>query len=110
MHLNSSIATPGRLLAFAQQLALTSGPPVGWTPDQPLGLHRPPYPTEDLMRASRLFQCQNIAPATSTNASPDPHREVEEKLVHRLAMEEDSKHLHDHNEMILDLDLNPDLA
>lgn len=45
-----------QLAKFTQRIAITSGPPKGWTPESPLLCSRPPYPTEDLMRRTLLFR------------------------------------------------------
>ena len=90
------------LLALGERLSLTQGPPEGWHMDQPLILQRPPYPTEDLMRSSRLFQLMNVGPTEHV---------VEEKSNitrgNRVKRERHTKT--DEEPSFLDLDLNPDL-
>lgn len=96
------------LLALSERIAVTSCPPVGWTPDQPLRLHRPPYPTEDLMRASKLFAIMNA------QQSPEPQaRQEAAGTAHGHARSSAAGPLHqdvpDGQPAFLDLDLNPDL-
>lgn len=94
------------MTALAERLSLTCGPPDDWRPDLPLVLHKPPYPTEDLMRGSLLFQTMNVQPA-------HPRGEVisadvtdkGEKTARKNIVNQD----HAENGMLLDLDLNPDL-
>ena len=47
------------LLALGSRVALSAGPPLGWNANSPLYAHRPPFPTEDLMRCSTLFRVMN---------------------------------------------------
>lgn len=62
------------LAQFTQRIAITSGPPKGWTPEDPLFCNRPPYPTEDLMRRTLLFRdmlpTQHLAPLLNNNSIP----------------------------------------
>lgn len=90
------------LLALGERLSLTQGPPEGWHMDQPLILQRPPYPTEDLMRSSRLFQLMNVGiTECAVEEKSDITKEDEtERGKHTRTDEEPS---------FLDLDLNPDL-
>lgn len=44
------------ILDFAQRISGTTSAPPGWKPGEPLGLHRPPNPQEEQIRASLLFQ------------------------------------------------------
>ncbi len=94
--------------ALSEWLALTGGPPPRWKVGDALHLHRPPYPTEDLMRASLLFQVMNagVAPpaasppmddATAARHSPPPQQGAPERRTRKPAQ-------------MLDLDLNPDLV
>lgn len=107
------INDPESAILASMNLAMTSGAPEGWTPDQQLVTNKPPYPTEDLIRRSALYQMmtqpsnvqsQNQPTKTSEN-TPVP---TETKPVtapvrgrRRGAAADKSK--------LLDLDLNPDM-
>lgn len=94
-------------IAFTERISLSTGPPDGWTPGEPLYLHRPPYPTEDLLRASLLFQVMNdraSVNAIAVDASMHPE--------HKSALEatlDETVGSHEPSLLDLDLDLNPDL-
>lgn len=97
------------LLAQAQRLSLTTGPPNGWKQDQPLVLHRPPYPTEDLMRQSRLFQVMNVN-GSAADTVGDTELKFENANVSSII--DRAHHGASHQEQeasFFDLDLNPDL-
>ena len=106
------------LLSLASRLALTHAPPSGpdWTPEQPLRLHRPPYPTEDLLRASLLFQRMNIqvrnGPETQAARKVHVHQETPvgqgETPVGERRLQSTTSRLSTAL-LDLDLDLNPDL-
>jgi hypothetical protein len=95
-------------------LAITTGAPVGWTPDMPLITNKPPYPTEDLIRRSALYQMMTHPTSIqsqdqSTKASEDISILTQSKPVtaptrgrRRGAAAADKSKL-------LDLDLNPDM-
>lgn len=94
------------VLSAASSIAYTQGPPLGWTAQAPLRLHRPPYPSEDLMRASLLFRKMNLQEKSVQelgSAAPEAARHAQNGLmrqpVEALAQGFD----------IMDLDLNPDL-
>lgn len=87
---------------MAERISLITGPPDGWQPDHPLILHRPPYPTEDLMRSSRLFQIMNAGVTTESNMDAPEMRE----RARKMSITRDD---HDTEVAMLDLDLNPDL-
>ena len=95
-------------LALSQRLSLASAPPDDWRPEQPLILHRPPYPTEDLMRCSRLFQLMNVGiidghlsiPAEAERSTKDTTM----RSIPSINKDQPAQEL-----LLLDLDLNPDL-
>ncbi|PJF18078.1 hypothetical protein PSACC_02102 [Paramicrosporidium saccamoebae] len=90
------------ILALAERVSLTVGPPEGWQQDQPLVLHRPPYPTEDLMRSSRLFQVINVGVVEDVSRDA-PTTKDGARRQSRVAQD------HDMDLSLLELDLNPDL-
>jgi hypothetical protein len=90
------------IMALAERVSLTVGPPEGWQQDQPLVLHRPPYPTEDLMRSSRLFQVMNVGVVEDVSHDT-PITKNGGRRQSRVAQD------HDMDLSLLDLDLNPDL-
>lgn len=95
----------------SKNLAVTTGAPKGWTPAQPLMTNKPPYPTEDLIRRSSLYQMM-VQPSSVTASKSDeivqttkPESVIEAKPVRsrrRGATAADKSKL-------LDLDLNPDM-
>lgn len=61
IHLLQNIQSLGSvepLLAFAQRTSPSWRPPPGWEIGDPLGYSHPPYPTEDMIRASQLYSLQ----------------------------------------------------
>lgn len=50
------IKDPESAILGSMNLAITTGAPMGWNPSQPLINNKPPYPTEDLIRRSALYQ------------------------------------------------------
>ena len=99
-----SLLTEDKVLRVGNALALTKGPPLNWVQGAPLAQHRPPYPTEDLMRSSLLFQTTNLAKSGQTSDESEEH--VEQHIRHHAyqAIE------HEPSFDILNLDLNPDLS
>lgn len=103
------------LLALGSRVALSAGPPSGWTEKSPLYAHRPPFPTEDIMRCSSLFRFMNTpnqeAPLqhtievnemqTSVGLGKSSPQKRTEKKKTKDSEESD-------NEMLM-LDLNPDM-
>jgi hypothetical protein len=90
-----------KLLAFIQRTSPYFSCPMGWKPGEPMGASKPPYPTEEMMRASGLFQrsikkqhlakpdlSENALSFAKTNLPQGPEDPTEE---------------------LIDLDLNPDL-
>jgi hypothetical protein len=114
--LQAVVADPEGVILAAQNLALTTTAPSGWQPPQPLQTHRPPYPTEDLIRRSALYalmltqphleervpstQPGGESPSPSSQAAP-PNRSLRASSRNRAPKEDKAK--------LLDLDLNPDL-
>ena len=104
-------------LALGSRIALSAGPPLGWTPDQPLYAHRPPFPTEDLMRCSTLFRLMNTATGLASTQVDDPGvvrlKEVSTLNENPMMARENNAHRKSNdeseNEMLI-LDLNPDLV
>jgi hypothetical protein len=97
------------LLSAAQRISVSRTPYPSWSLEKPLYLHKPPYPTEDLMRCSELFKKQackskpkdlSIIVNNSNEAQINPSVDSLRKSFRH--------HEADGNE-ILDLDLNPDL-
>lgn len=96
-------------------LAVTTGAPAGWTPNQPLFTNKPPYPTEDLIRRSALYQMMTQPTAIQSQDQPTKSKLSEEVSIsiesksaaaptrgrRRGAAADKSK--------LLDLDLNPDM-
>ena len=62
-------------------LAITTGAPAGWNPSQPLINCKPPYPTEDLIRRSALYQMMTQSVSTEPEKKPAEVEEVEVKPV-----------------------------
>lgn len=98
------VGDAGKWLAFGQRIAVTSAPPVNWKIGEPLGACKPPYPTEDMLRASLLFS------SASQAATSHPTQEVQSRTDHKTEFSEHKKasKISD-SEYLLDLDLNPDL-
>lgn len=108
------INDPEKALIASMNLAVTTGAPAGWTPDQPLITNKPPYPTEDLIRRSALYQM--MTQPTANQSHKQPTKSAEEAVLmpteskpsaaptrgrRRGAAADKSK--------LLDLDLNPDM-
>ena len=87
-------------------LAITTGAPVDWNPSLPLITNKPPYPTEDLIRRSALYQMMTQQPANESQPIPTTLDDVTEAktaapIRGRRRAADKSK--------LLDLDLNPDM-
>jgi hypothetical protein len=100
------------VLRVAKQLSYTKGPSSIWSPGQPLGNHRPPYPTEDLMRCSLLFQRMNLGkghdaekPSADASQKPTQHTGNGPSISSQQQMMSMAENDFD----LLGLDLNPDL-
>lgn len=96
-------------MASAQRLSLTEAPPSGWKPEHPLILHRPPYPTEDLMRASLLFRIMNVGEREVQGTPARQFVSPSEGEVDPSPQTRSHPQASDDQNMLLDLDLNPDL-
>lgn len=91
-------------------LSITTGAPKAWTPAQPLLIHKPPYPTEDLIRRSALYQLM-------TQSKPKPEEEyinpIIEATVNTIPEMKPSIPIRTRRKgdqsKLLDLDLNPDM-
>lgn len=101
-----SACEPDKLIALATRLALTTAPPDGsdWNAEMGLRMHRPPYPTEDLMRASLLFKRMNIKMQADIQVAPELDVQTEVQELPKIASTASRL-----STAILDLDLNPDL-
>ena len=105
------IKDPESAILASMNLALTTGAPSGWNPSQPLINHKPPYPTEDLIRRSALYQmmtqsvpaevAKDSVGVKSENAAPYSAAAPVRSRRRGAANVDKSK--------LLDLDLNPDM-
>lgn len=106
------IQNPEAALLSAQRLASTCAAPAGWEPGAPLQSHRPPYPTEDLIRQSGLFALMTqqraekrgepVAAAEDTTQAMTNTTTTSTVAASRRRKAQDKSKL-------LDLDLNPDM-
>lgn len=94
-------------------LAITTGAPKGWTPAQPLLIHKPPYPTEDLIRRSALYQLMTQSKPKPVEESINP---IIEDTVNKIPEMKTSAPIRTRRKgqvgdqsKLLDLDLNPDM-
>ena len=92
-------------------LAITTGAPIGWTPSQPLINSKPPYPTEDLIRRSALYQLMTQLVPTESERKPTESDNVEVKPVAAAAPVRSRRRgaANADKSKLLDLDLNPDV-
>lgn len=107
------IKDPESAILGSMNLAITTGAPVGWNPSQPLINNKPPYPTEDLIRRSALYQMMTqSAPAEREKKSMSIEMEDEDtKPVASTAAPVRSRRrgaASGDKSKLLDLDLNPD--
>ena len=81
------IEDPERTVLAAINLACTTSAPVSWNPSKPLTTHKPPYPTEDLIRRSFLYSMMTETGTTTDNKAPtkapaeEPKEAVESKSI-----------------------------
>ncbi len=108
------IQYPEAAVLSASRLALTCSAPVDWKPGTPLLPHRPPYPTEDLIRQSGLFalmtaKSKNEAdkPTEESNTEPIPTTATPSATTTAAASRR--RKAGGDKAKLLDLDLNPDL-
>jgi hypothetical protein len=90
-----------KLLAFIQRTSPYYSCSKGWKPGESMGASKPPYPTEEMMRSSSLFQRSIKKQPLVKPGNPEeaqPH--IKTNLSH--GPKEDTGEL-------IDLDLNPDL-
>lgn len=94
-------------------LAVTTGAPAGWTPDQPLVTNKPPYPTEDLIRRSALYQMMTCS--TTTKPQDQSAKASEEISISKVSkpavvpIRGRRRGTETDKSKLLDLDLNPDM-
>ena len=79
-----------------------------WRPEQPLGNHRPPYPTEDLMRCSLIFQRMNLGKGHEAE-KPTEETTMQKDISRGKGPTMDTPMMQDNDFDLLGLDLNPDL-
>ena len=90
-----------KLLSFIQRASPFYRCPIGWKPGESMGASKAPYPTEEMMRASHLFQRSLkkkplVELDTTKTAVPSAQRDL-------------ARRPEDIGEELIDLDLNPDL-
>lgn len=86
---------------------MTSAPPSGWDHNMPLLSHRPPYPTEDLLRSGTLFEIMNVRRNNRLMNQMDTKNITQ---IGDKSLSFDDKKINDEsNATSFDLDLNPDL-
>lgn len=95
----------------AFNLAITTGAPFGWNPSVPLLNNRPPYPTEDLIRRSLLYQMMTQSVSEDVEKLPASEETVEfETAVPSAPVRTRRKGaVNGDKSKLLDLDLNPDI-
>ena len=107
------IKDPESALIASMNLAVTTGAPVGWTPDQPLITNKPPYPTEDLIRRSALYQMMTQPIATqSQDQSTKTSEEISISTEYKpsvVPLRGRRRGTATDKSKLLDLDLNPDM-
>ena len=93
-------------------MALTCSAPRGWKPGAPLLPHRPPYPTEDLIRQSALFSLMTAKAKAKDAEAKGVEAQAEEVKIEQkttaIAGRRGRKAGGD-KAKLLDLDLNPDM-
>jgi hypothetical protein len=107
--LDAHLVTEDSVMRVASRLARTMGPPLNWTAGAPLRGHHPPYPTEDLMRASLLFQKMNLAHKAEAMDISHTQQISANPAIPITNQRRSSGGPDTLNFDILDLDLNPDL-
>lgn len=92
-------------------LAITTGAPDGWNPSQPLINCKPPYPTEDLIRRSALYQMMTQPVSTEPEKKPAEVEDLEVKPVAAAAPMRTRRRgaANADKSKLLNLDLNPDM-
>ena len=104
------IKDPESAILASMNLSITTGAPKGWTPAQPLLNNKPPYPTEDLIRRSALYQLMTQSKpkpeAESTNPIIEPTLKTTSETKPSIPIR--SRRKGDRSKL-LDLDLNPDM-
>ena len=104
---------PESALLASINLAVTTGAPKGWNPSQPLIIHKPPYPTEDLIRRSALYQLMTQSKSVQIQESFVKKTTEEEtsnaEIQPAAPMRSRRKGVAGDKSKLLDLDLNPDM-
>ena len=92
-------------------LSVTTGAPRGWTPSQPLITHKPPYPTEDLIRRSALYQLMTMTQSSilAVNSQAPIESLSETKNTAAPIIRSRRRGPAADKSKSLDLDLNPDI-
>lgn len=105
------INDPESAILGSMNLAITTGAPVGWTPSQPLINNKPPYPTEDLIRRSALYQMMTqSAPAEVENKAMEMETEDLKPIASTAPVRSRRRGAANGDKSkLLDLDLNPDI-
>lgn len=113
------INDPEGTIIASTNFAFTASAPTGWNPSMPLHSHRPPYPTEDLIRRSALYQLMVSSVMESKGQEPCYKESTSSSI-----MEVDSRDIPvfpsssirgrrktttADKSKLLDFDLNPDL-
>lgn len=96
------------LLKVGKKLTLTKGPHPNWKPGTSFGHHKPPYPTEDLMRMGILFQRMNLKAGQTPSKGLLPENDID-LTQSLLKSQEPLKESNAFDFDLLGLDLNPDL-
>jgi hypothetical protein len=116
------IQNPEGAVRSACRLSLTCSAPRGWKPGAPLLPHRPPYPTEDLIRQSGLFALMASKTTTKINTKTGAETETETQEMTEKEFESSKQQSQLKQQVpskrrktgadkakLLDLDLNPDM-
>lgn len=105
------INDPESTILASMNLALTTGAPKGWTPSQNLMTHKPPYPTEDLIRRSTLYQMMTQSTTVSSVVLQESTKDAAPTEVKPAAAPVRSRRrgAATDKSKLLDLDLNPDM-
>jgi hypothetical protein len=107
------INDPENAILASMNLAMTTGAPEGWTPEQPLVTNKPPYPTEDLIRRSALYQMMtqpsNVQSQDQTTKASEETPVLTETKPAAAPVRSRRRGAAADKSKLLDLDLNPDL-
>ena len=111
------IENPQSAVLAATRISATLSAPPNWQPGRPLNSHRPPYPTEDLMRQSSLFSLMTKKKSLDVDRDEPsivkPVEPVEPSITTTTTTSAPSRRRKgtttQDKAKLLDLDLNPDL-